>query len=78
METYDAMRHFADSWGLVGMMAVFLIVVVRVVTLRRRTVRDAAEIPFKDYDGDDRPGGRNDREEAPEHSLYRRDREETR
>jgi cytochrome c oxidase cbb3-type subunit 4 len=28
METYTAMRHFADSWGLVFMFAVFVGVVL--------------------------------------------------
>jgi cytochrome c oxidase cbb3-type subunit 4 len=28
---YDSMRHFADSWGLVYMMAIFLAVVFFIV-----------------------------------------------
>lgn len=49
METYEAMRQFADSWGLVGMMAVFLIAVIW--TLRpgsRKLAQDAARIPLDD------------------------------
>ncbi|MFN3615243.1 MAG: cbb3-type cytochrome c oxidase subunit 3 [Rubrimonas sp.] len=51
METYDAMRHFADSWGLLAMVIVFLVVVARVLFLpgARRNADDAARIPFKDY-----------------------------
>jgi cytochrome c oxidase cbb3-type subunit 4 len=56
METYDAMRHFADSWGLLAMVIFFLAVVVRVLFLpgARRNASDAAQIPFKDYAEKDR------------------------
>ncbi|NKN00669.1 cbb3-type cytochrome c oxidase subunit 3 [Rhizobium leguminosarum] len=49
METYTAMRHFADSWGLLAMAAFFLGVVV--FTLRpgsRQAANEAAAIPLKD------------------------------
>jgi cytochrome c oxidase cbb3-type subunit 4 len=49
METYTAMRHFADSWGLLGMTLFFLAVVV--FTLRpggRKAAERAAEIPLKE------------------------------
>ena len=49
METYTAMRHFADSWGLLGMTIFFVGVVL--YTLRPGTKaisRDAAEIPLKE------------------------------
>jgi cytochrome c oxidase cbb3-type subunit 4 len=49
MNDYDTMRHFADSWGLVFMLAVFLAVVVWV--FRRgsnKHYRDAARIPLDD------------------------------
>lgn len=46
---YQAMRTFADSWGLVYMAAIFVAVVVW--TLRpssRKASDDAAQIPFKE------------------------------
>lgn len=46
---YQAMRTFADSWGLVYMVAIFVIAVVW--TFRpgsRRNSDDAANIPFKE------------------------------
>jgi cytochrome c oxidase cbb3-type subunit 4 len=49
METYTAMRHFADSWGLLGMTLFFLAVVL--FTLRpgaRKAAERAAEIPLKE------------------------------
>jgi cytochrome c oxidase cbb3-type subunit 4 len=51
METvqYDLLRHFADSWGLLYMMAIFLAVVF---FLLRPGARDnavaAARIPLED------------------------------
>lgn len=51
METahYDMLRHFADSWGLLYMMAIFLTVVFFLVRpgARDRAV-DAARIPLGD------------------------------
>jgi len=49
METYTAMRHFADSWGLAAMTLFFLAVVL--FTLRpggRKAAERAAEIPLKE------------------------------
>ena len=49
METYTAMRHFADSWGLLAMTLFFLAVVL--FTLRhgaRKAAERAAEIPLKE------------------------------
>ncbi|MBY3136435.1 cbb3-type cytochrome c oxidase subunit 3 [Rhizobium laguerreae] len=49
METYTAMRHFADSWGLLGMAAFFTGAVL--FTLRsgsKRMADEAADIPLKD------------------------------
>jgi cytochrome c oxidase cbb3-type subunit 4 len=46
---YHAMRAFADSWGLVYMMAIFILVIAW--TFRpgsRRNADDAAQIPFKE------------------------------
>lgn len=49
METYEAMRQFADSWGLVGMMAVFLAAVVSTLLPGARQGADqAAAIPFNE------------------------------
>jgi cytochrome c oxidase cbb3-type subunit 4 len=50
MSVYDQMRHFADSWGLVAMMGVFLVAVAWVLRPgARESARDAADIPFRDY-----------------------------
>ncbi len=49
METYTAMRQFADSWGLVGMAAFFVLVIL--FTLRpggKKAAEDAAQIPLKE------------------------------
>jgi cytochrome c oxidase cbb3-type subunit 4 len=49
METYTAMRHFADSWGLLAMALFFIGVVV--FTLRpgsKKSAHDAASIPLKE------------------------------
>lgn len=49
METYTAMRHFADSWGLLGMTVFFIGVVL--FTLRpgsKKHADAAARIPFED------------------------------
>lgn len=74
METYSALRQFADSWWLLVMFVFFLAVVVW--TFRpgsRRTHQDIAEIPLRDDDPDrlkddggaaDR-GSRPDEDDAP-------------
>ena len=50
MSTYDTLRHFADSWGLLGMFLVFLGVVFWVLRPgSRRHYANQADIPFK-YD----------------------------
>ena len=49
METYTAMRHFADSWGLVFLLAVF--VGILFFTLRpggKKAADEAAQIPLKE------------------------------
>ncbi|MDS7597055.1 cbb3-type cytochrome c oxidase subunit 3 [Agrobacterium tumefaciens] len=49
METYTAMRHFADSWGLLAMALFFVGVVL--FTLRpggKKAANDAASIPLKE------------------------------
>ena len=57
METaqYDMMRHFADSWGLLYMMAIFLAVVFFVVKpgAKGNALVEAARIPLDD----DQPKG---------------------
>ena len=49
METYTAMRHFADSWALLAMTLFFLAVVAFIFRPGARTAADrAAEIPLKE------------------------------
>ncbi len=45
--TYEAFRQFADSWGLVYMMVVFLAVIALVLRPgAKKHADDAAQIPF--------------------------------
>ncbi|RUV73270.1 MAG: cbb3-type cytochrome c oxidase subunit 3 [Mesorhizobium sp.] len=49
MEAYTAMRHFADSWGLLAMALFF--VGVAIFAFRpgsRQSANEAAQIPLKD------------------------------
>lgn len=49
--TYQAMRTFADSWGLLYMSLVFAVVVVwalRPGKAAQDAINDAASIPFKE------------------------------
>lgn len=47
--SYEAFRHFADSWGLVYMVVIFLAVLGLVLRPgAKKAARDAADIPFKD------------------------------
>ena len=49
METYTAMRHFADSWGLLFMALFFVCVVLFAFRPgSRRIADDAAQIPLKE------------------------------
>ncbi|MGJ8569930.1 MAG: cbb3-type cytochrome c oxidase subunit 3 [Hoeflea sp.] len=49
METYTAMRHFADSWGLVFMFVVFIGVVLFMFRPgAKKAAQDAAQIPLKE------------------------------
>nr|WP_314442429.1 cbb3-type cytochrome c oxidase subunit 3 [uncultured Sphingomonas sp.] len=49
--SYNELRHFADSWGLVAMAATYLILVGWAFLPRNRERnRDAAELIFKDRD----------------------------
>lgn len=46
---YDALRHFADSWGLVYMFGVFLAVILFLLRPGAgRRAMDAAHIPLRD------------------------------
>lgn len=49
METYETLRHFADSWGLVGLFLIFLAAVLWAFRpSASRLHEDAASIPFRD------------------------------
>jgi cytochrome c oxidase cbb3-type subunit 4 len=49
METYTAMRHFADSWGLLFMALFFVGVVLFAFRPGSRQIADdAAQIPLKE------------------------------
>lgn len=49
METYTAMRHFADSWGLVFMFVVFVGVVLFMLRPgAKQAASEAAQIPLKE------------------------------
>ena len=49
MSTYEAMRHFADSWGMLAMLAFFAIAIVFVFRPGAKTSADeAAQIPLKE------------------------------
>ncbi len=51
METYTAMRHFADIWGLVGMTLFFVGAIAYAFRPgSRKLSEDASRIPFKDED----------------------------
>jgi len=56
METYTAMRHFADSWALLGMTLFFFGVVVFAFRPGGKPSADrAANIPLNDDKPDPRP-----------------------
>lgn len=49
METYTALRHFADSWGLLGMALFFVGAVIFAFRPGSRALADeAARIPLED------------------------------
>lgn len=49
--SYEWLRHFADSWGLLAMVIVYLACVAWVFLPRnRQRNRDAANIIFRDSD----------------------------
>jgi cytochrome c oxidase cbb3-type subunit 4 len=46
---YDSLRHFADSWGLLYMFCLFVLVAVRLVLPGAAgRARAAAEIPLRE------------------------------
>jgi cytochrome c oxidase cbb3-type subunit 4 len=56
---YDQFRHFADSWGLLYLFAIFLFVVAFIFRPGSdRIYRDAANIPLDD-EGPGQPDARN-------------------
>ncbi|AJD43730.1 CcoQ/FixQ family Cbb3-type cytochrome c oxidase assembly chaperone (plasmid) [Rhizobium sp. CC1099] len=49
METYDAIRHFADSWGLLAMAVFFVGALFFILRPGSKQIADdAAIIPLKD------------------------------
>ncbi|MGC4025460.1 MAG: cbb3-type cytochrome c oxidase subunit 3 [Mesorhizobium sp.] len=49
METYTAMRHFADSWGLLAMTIFFIAAAIFAFRPGSRKAADeASRIPFKE------------------------------
>lgn len=47
--SYEFLRQFADSWGLLYLLGVFCVVVVLIfLPGASRRARDAASIPFKE------------------------------
>jgi cytochrome c oxidase cbb3-type subunit 4 len=46
---YDSLRHFADSWGLIYLLAIFLGAVVSALRpSARNTYAEAAKIPLRE------------------------------
>ncbi len=51
MDTYSLMREFADSWGMLFMFSVFVLVVFWAFRPgSRKTYDDIANIPFRNED----------------------------
>ena len=49
MESYNALRHFADSWGLLSMVVFFAGAIIWAFRPgSRKLADDAAQIPFKE------------------------------
>lgn len=47
--TYESFRTFADSWGLLYMVGVFLVVLALVLMPgAKKRAQDAAQIPFRE------------------------------
>jgi cytochrome c oxidase cbb3-type subunit 4 len=48
-EHYDALRHFADSWGLLYMLGIFIVAAAMLLLPgASRRARTAAQIPLRD------------------------------
>ena len=60
MSTYETLRHFADTWGLVGLVLVFAFVVIR--AFLPRLSEDREEAANSIFRHENRPA--TDREEA--------------
>jgi cytochrome c oxidase cbb3-type subunit 4 len=46
---YETLRHFADSWGLVYMVTIFVVMLAFVLRPgARKQAEDAANIPFNE------------------------------
>lgn len=46
---YDSMRHFADSWGLIYMLGIFVAVLILIsLPGAKEQARQAARIPLDD------------------------------
>lgn len=53
---YDSMRHLADSWGLVYLFGIFLMVLLMMVRPgAREKAHDAALIPLRNDEGSAKP-----------------------
>ncbi|WP_371038178.1 cbb3-type cytochrome c oxidase subunit 3 [Rhodosalinus sp. FB01] len=65
METYSALRGFADSWGLLAMFVFFIAVVIWVfLPGRKKALEDSKTIPFRYEDAPAPDAGRDDDEPA--------------
>ena len=48
MESYEALRHFADSWGLAALFLIFAAVILWAFRPGSRALHDdAAHVPFR-------------------------------
>jgi len=55
VSTYDTLRHFADSWGLLAMLVVFLVLVAWPFRPGAKDSNEAAKLMiFAEDDGGDR------------------------
>ncbi|OSP56742.1 cbb3-type cytochrome c oxidase subunit 3 [Pseudoruegeria sp. SK021] len=67
MDTYSLLRQFADSWMLLFMTVIFVGILIWVLTGRKQSYRDTANIIFRHDDG---PA-----ETAPQPAVQDRDKE---
>ena len=67
MDTYSAMREFADSWALLALLVVFLGVVAWAFRPGSRQLHDdAASVPFRN---EKRPAGNGPRSQRAQETL---------